>query len=140
MTAVPIRNLRSPDHAALGEPAKNVLAFTGVDGASIDGVPALKLEANYSPLSLGSSGKFDAEVVFVGFGITAPEYEYDDYAGMDVEGKVVIVLRREPQQNDPKSMFNGTQNSSYAYFTAKELNASLHKVGALIFSERFANR
>jgi len=71
-------------------------------------------------------------VVFVGFGITAPEFEYDDYAGMDVEGKVVIVLRREPQQNDAKSKFNGTQNSSYAYFTAKELNASLHKVAGLI--------
>jgi Peptidase family M28/PDZ domain len=44
----------------------------------------------------------------------------------------VIVLRREPQVSDPNSRFNGTQNSAYAYFTAKELNASLHKVAAMI--------
>ena len=123
----PFQEFAIPGPAALGESAKNVLAFTGAEG-----VPEMKLTENYCPLSLGSSGKFDSEVVFVGFGITAPEYNYDDYAGLDVEGKVVIVLRREPQQNDPNSKFNGTQNSEYAYFTAKELNASLHKVAALI--------
>ena len=123
----PYQEFAIPGPAALGEADKNVLAFTGVED-----LPALKLEDNYCPLSLGSSGKFDAEVVFVGFGITAPEYNYDDYAGLDVEGKVVIVLRREPQQNDANSKFNGTQNSEYAYFTAKELNASLHKVAAMI--------
>jgi hypothetical protein len=122
----PFQEFAIPGPAALGAPENNRLAFSG------EGLPPLKLQENYCPLSLGSSGKFEGEVVFVGFGITAPEFEYDDYAGMDVEGKVVIVLRREPQQSDPKSRFNGTQNSEYAYFTAKELNASLHKVAALI--------
>ncbi len=123
----PYQEFAIPGPAALGPEEKNILKFTGVEG-----LPELKLQDNYCPLSLGSSGKFDSEVVFAGFGITAPELNYDDYAGLDVEGKVVIVLRREPQQSDPKSRFNGTQNSEYAYFTAKELNASLHKVGALI--------
>ncbi len=123
----PYQEFAIPGPAALGPAEKNQLSFTGVAG-----LPQLKLEDNFSPLSLGSSGKFDTEVIFAGFGITAPELNYDDFAGMDVEGKVVIVLRREPQQNDANSRFNGTQNSEYAYFTAKELNASLHKVGAMI--------
>lgn len=123
----PYQEFAIPGPAALGPAEKNKLKFSGVDG-----LPELELGKNYCPLSLGSSGKFDNEVIFVGFGITAPELNYDDYAGLDVEGKVVIVLRREPQQADAKSRFNGTQNSEYAYFTAKELNASLHKVGALI--------
>ena len=123
----PYQEFAIPGPAALGPAEKNLLKFTGVDG-----LPELKLESNFCPLSLGSSGKFDSEVVFVGFGITAPDLKYDDYAGLDVEGKIVIVLRREPQQSDAKSRFNGTQNTEYAYFTAKELNASLHKVGAMI--------
>jgi Zn-dependent M28 family amino/carboxypeptidase len=123
----PYQEFAIPGPAALGDPEKNQLKFTGADG-----LPELKLEGNYCPLSLGSSGKFESEVVFVGFGITAPGLNYDDYAGLDVEGKVVIVLRREPQQSDAKSRFNGTQNTEYAYFTAKELNASLHKVAAMI--------
>jgi len=123
----PFQEFAIPGPAALGPVEKNQLNFAGVDG-----LPELKLEANFCPLSLGSSGTFENEVIFVGFGISAPEYNYDDYAGLDVEGKIVIVLRREPQQNDPKSRFNGTQNSEYAFFTAKELNASLHKVGAMI--------
>ncbi len=123
----PYQEFAIPGPAALGPAEKNQLKFTGVDG-----LPGLKLEDNFCPLSLGSSGKFESDVIFVGFGITAPELDYDDFAGMDVEGKVVIVLRREPQQNDAKSRFNGTQNTAYAYFTAKELNASLHKVAAMI--------
>ncbi len=123
----PYQEFAIPGPAALGDPAKNTLAFKGVEG-----LPELKLEGNFCPLSLGSSGAFDAEVVFAGFGITAPDLKYDDYAGLDVEGKVVIVLRREPQQSDASSRFNGTQNTEYAYFTAKELNASLHKVAAMI--------
>lgn len=123
----PFQEFAIPGPAVLGPAEKNQLKFVGVDG-----LRELKLEENYCPLSLGSSGKFDTDVIFAGFGITAPELNYDDFAGMDVEGKVVIVLRREPQQNDANSRFNGTQNSEYAYFTSKELNASLHKVAAMI--------
>ena len=46
-------------------------------------------------------------MVFAGYGITAPEYNYDDYAGLDVKGKIVLVLRHEPQEFDDKSVFEG---------------------------------
>ena len=46
---------------------------------------------------------FGNKVVFAGYGITAPEYGYDDYAGIDVKGKIVLVLRHEPQEYDEKT-------------------------------------
>jgi hypothetical protein len=71
---------------------------------------------------------FDAPLVFAGFGITAPEYQYDDYAGLDVKGKIVVALDGEPQSDDEK-YFDGAIQSSYssAQFykrhRAKELGA-----------------
>src|SRR5450755_237252 len=44
---------------------------------------------------------FDAPAVFVGHGITAPEYQWDDYKGVDVRGKVVVLFTNEPPSDDP---------------------------------------
>lgn len=68
-------------------------------------------------------------LVYVGYGITAPELNYDDYAGVDVRGKIVILMEHEPQEDDPKSIFNGTGNTRYATGRVKLLNAQRH--GAL---------
>lgn len=56
---------------------------------------------------------FEAPVVFAGYGITANEYGYDDYAGLDVKGKIVIALDGEPASDDDK-YFDGDILSSYA--------------------------
>jgi hypothetical protein len=48
-----------------------------------------------------------APLVFAGYGVNAPEYDYNDFAGIDVRGKVVMVLSREPQSNDANSRFKG---------------------------------
>src|SRR5580692_2670249 len=48
------------------------------------------------------SADIDAPIVFVGYGIHAPEYNWDDYAGVDVKGKVVLVIVNEPPSNDEK--------------------------------------
>jgi hypothetical protein len=53
-------------------------------------------------------------LVYVGYGITAPELNYDDYANVDVRGKIVLLMEHEPQEDDPKSIFNGTGNTRYA--------------------------
>ena len=77
-----------------------------------------------------------AEVVFAGFGITAPELGYDDYAGLDVTGKIVLLFDHEPQETDPNSIFNGTGNTRYATSRVKILNAQTHgAVGVLIVGE-----
>jgi len=49
-----------------------------------------------------SEVSFDAPAVFVGHGITAPEYQWDDYQGADVRGKVVVLFTNEPPSDDPK--------------------------------------
>jgi hypothetical protein len=73
-----------------------------------------------------------APVVFAGYGITAPELNYDDYASLDAKGKVVLVFDHEPQENDPKSIFNGTGNTRYATSRVKVLNAQAHAAVAVL--------
>ena len=70
-----------------------------------------------------------APVVFAGFGITAPELKYDDYAGLDARGKIVLLFDHEPQEANAASVFNGTGNTRYATTRVKVLNAQTH--GAL---------
>ncbi len=75
-------------------------------------------------------------VVFAGFGITAPELNYDDYAGIDVKGKIVLIFDHEPQENDAKSRFNGKGNTRYAGSYMKTLTAQKHgAVGVLVAPE-----
>jgi hypothetical protein len=77
-----------------------------------------------------------AEVAFAGFGITAPELGYDDYRGIDVHGKIVLIFDHEPQETDAASIFNGTGNTRYATTRVKVLNAQAHgAVGVLIVGE-----
>jgi len=71
-------------------------------------------------------------VVFAGYGITAPEMGYDDYRNIDVKGKIVLVFDHEPQETDPKSIFNGTGNTRYATVRVKALNAQAHGASALL--------
>jgi hypothetical protein len=59
---------------------------------------------------------FDAEAVFVGHGITAPEFGWDDYTGVDVKGKVVVAFTNEPPSDDP-TFFGGTALTYYGRWT-----------------------
>jgi hypothetical protein len=77
-----------------------------------------------------------APVVFAGFGITAPEFGYDDYAGIDARGKIVVVFDHEPQENDPASVFNGVGNTRHANTLLKILNAQRHgALGVMLAAE-----
>ena len=73
-----------------------------------------------------------APVVFAGFGITAPELGYDDYATMDARGKIVLIFDHEPQEDDPRSIFNGTGNTRYATARVKVMNAQAHGAVAVV--------
>ncbi|MBX7224252.1 MAG: M20/M25/M40 family metallo-hydrolase [Blastocatellia bacterium] len=65
------------------------------------------------------------EVVFVGYGITAPEFNWDDYKGVDVKGKVVMSLVNEPASNDPK-FFAGKALTYYGRWAYKYEEAARH--------------
>jgi acetylornithine deacetylase/succinyl-diaminopimelate desuccinylase-like protein len=128
----PFQKFTMTTGAALGSP--NALALAGPSGD--EGKPRrieLKLGESFNPLAAGGSGKFDLPLVFVGYGITAPQENYDDYAGVDVKDKAVIVLRHEPQQANPHSVFEGTEVSRYAPFSRKISNAYQHGAAAVIF-------
>ncbi|HEY3742118.1 MAG TPA: M28 family peptidase, partial [Bryobacteraceae bacterium] len=106
-----------------------------------DGVHhSLKLKDDFQVVGASASGPFDGPVVFAGYGITAPEYNYDDYAGLDVKGKVVLVWRYEPQQDDPKSKFDGRNDTSHAQLVNKGINAKMHGAKALILVNPSFNR
>lgn len=70
------------------------------------------------PMRWDSLVTIDAPLVFVGYGIVAPEYEWDDYAGVDVKGKVVAVLVNDPGLHDA-STFKGRVLTYYARWTYK---------------------
>jgi Zn-dependent M28 family amino/carboxypeptidase len=74
----------------------------------------------------------DAPVVFVGYGIDAPEYKWNDFAGIDVKGKVLLVIVNEPPSNDEK-FFKGKVMTYYGRWTYKyEEAARKGAVGVLI--------
>lgn len=92
----------------------------------------LAFDKEFLPLNFAAAGDVTGEVVFAGYGITAPEYNYDDYAGLDVKGKVVVMFRREPQETDDKSPFGGRVYTRHAQFDSKAINAKLHGAKAAI--------
>jgi hypothetical protein len=89
-----------------------------------------KLNQDFVPFSFSASGSVAAPLVFVGYGITADEFSYDDYAGVDVKDKVVIVLRYEPAGFAAKSGNTGLTN--HAQFVTKAINARNHGAKAII--------
>ena len=61
---------------------------------------------------------FETDAIFVGHGITAPEFGWDDYKDTDVKGKVVVLFTNEPPSDDPK-FFNGKSLTYYGRWTYK---------------------
>lgn len=110
---------------------KNLLAYEG-------GGPrqTLALGQDFVPLSFSEDITLAAPMVFAGYGITAPEYLYDDYKGIDAKGKIVLMLRHEPQENDEKSVFAGKQFTTHAEIVNKAINAKNHgAVGMILVND-----
>jgi len=124
--------------AKLGAAADNAAELVGPpDATGSRRVIALALGQDFTPLAIGGSGEFDLPLAFAGYGITAPAENYDDYAplgaGAGVQGTAVIVLRQEPQKDDPHGAFQGNQTSQHAALVRKAANASEHEAGGLVF-------
>jgi Zn-dependent M28 family amino/carboxypeptidase len=91
---------------------------------------ALKLNQDFVPFSFSASAAASGPVVFAGYGATAPEFEYDDYAHLDVKDKIVLLLRYEPSGFAAKSGNAGlTQHSQ---LITKAINARNHGAQAVI--------
>lgn len=83
---------------------------------------------DFMPLSFSENGIFTAEAAFVGYGISAPDLNYDDYEDIDVEGKVVLALRFTPEGDNPHSEFN-----RFAALRRKAVTARERGARAIIF-------
>ncbi|MEM6675623.1 MAG: M28 family metallopeptidase [Planctomycetota bacterium] len=87
----------------------------------------------WSPVVEGAVSVDASEVVFAGYGIVAPEYEWDDYAGLDVRGKTVVVLVNDPgyATGDPE-LFRGRTMTYYGRWTYKFEEASRQGAAACL--------
>ncbi|MGD0416753.1 MAG: M28 family peptidase [Terriglobales bacterium] len=90
----------------------------------------LKAKQDFVPFSFSASGSARAPMVFAGYGVSADEFQYDDYAGIDVKDKIVVVLRYEPPSFAVKAGNQGmTQHSQ---LVSKAINARNHGAKALV--------
>ncbi|MBI3910670.1 MAG: M28 family peptidase [Armatimonadetes bacterium] len=112
----------------MGQPNKAVL--------TIGGQPTeLRLREEFLPVAFTRNGQVAAEVVFAGYGISQPQLGYDDYAGLDVRGKIVLLLRHTPDDDD-HGKFGPYAPLRYKIMTAREKGA----VGAILFTGTQGNR
>jgi aminopeptidase YwaD len=95
---------------------------------TILGAPSRPLRPghDFTPLTVSADGVEEGELVFAGYGITAPDLQYDDYAGLDVRGKFVLVLSRHPRASDPASPFRRPEAYHYSERGHKIINAREH--------------
>ncbi len=69
------------------------------------GPRSLKVTEDYMPLAFSSSTPASGQLVFAGYGISAPELQYDNYAGVDPAGKIVMIMRGSPDGDNPHGRF-----------------------------------
>ena len=95
---------------------------------------SLKLSDDYiagSGVQTGTAGFKNADLVFVGYGIEAPEYQWDDFKGVDVKGKVLVMLNNDPDWDD--KLFKGKTRLYYGRWVYKYESAARHgAAGAII--------
>jgi hypothetical protein len=128
--------MRSDGLAPFGDSGSYFQSFTVTTGVAVGEPCGLKTTgveivtgAEFQPLGFSTNGTVREPVVFAGYGITAPGYNYDDYAGLDARDKLVLVMTNEPGEMDSTSRFDGNVNTPYAELRTKAINAREH--GAL---------
>jgi len=92
-----------------------------------------RYEDEYIPGSTSASGEITAEVIYVGYGITAPELGYDDYAGVDVAGKIVLMEREVPVSPETQAdVFPAWR--PYSFHQYKLRNAVAHGARGMLYN------
>lgn len=92
----------------------------------------LRMGADFIPISFSSNQEVEAPVVFAGYGITADELHYDDYAHLDVRNKIVLVLRWEPPAFHRDAAGKEQVWTHHSSLIAKAINARDHGAAAIL--------
>lgn len=103
--------------ASVGEKSSLVLERNGWKKRFI-------LGRDFTPMNFSKNGSASGKLVFAGYGITAPEKNYDDYAGINAEGKVLIIMRHTPWEN---------RRNRHAHFSTKVEVALRNKAAGIVF-------
>jgi Tol biopolymer transport system component len=98
--------------------------YNAIDGLSED---------EWTPLGFSSPGTFSGTIAFVGYGIDAPPLGYREFEGIDLKGKVALVLRYEPQERDENSIFDGRRPSRWSAMRYKTMKARELGAVAVVF-------
>lgn len=93
----------------------------------------LKYDVDFVTAPFARIANAKGELVFIGYGISAPKLSYDDYEGIDVTGKVVVILRYSPEYDNPHSEFDEYSSFRYKTKIAQEKGAA-----GIIFVNGFA--
>ena len=134
---MPDGSFRQPFEVSLGDISiddSTVVKLTAPDGTEM----SLKLGLEFQPIRRGANGSANAGIVFLGYAIRSDEENYDDFAGVNIEGKVVIVIRREPQNYDGGA-FKGTATSPSAYIDRKLELLTKAKAAAVLFVNDYSS-
>jgi aminopeptidase YwaD len=99
------------------------------------GAVSVDTSSGIMPIGFSSAGTVTAPVYFVGYGISAPEYNYDDFAEMHVDSAIVLCLTGEPGEFDSASTFEGVNYTAHASLRSKASNAKLKNAVALLVVE-----
>lgn len=91
------------------------------------------IKTEFTPFEMTANKEVSSSVVFAGYGITAPELNYDDYKGLDVNGKIVFIFRHAPGENDTASVFASKKALEYSLGNYKVKNAIKHGAKGVIF-------
>ncbi len=105
---------------------------TGVEISGENQIQGLA-EQDWVPLGFSSSGSFSGPLVFAGYGISAQPLGFDELDGLDLQGKVALVLRYEPQERDDDSVFSGRRPSRWSALRYKVLQLRERGAAAVIF-------
>ena len=124
-----LQSVDTPVGSEVRDADKNFCKVELADGESLSAI----VGDGFGPLALGQgAGEVSGPLLFAGYGITADEFGFDDYEGVDAKGAIVIVIRKEPGISDPESPFNGVQNTRHAFFATKVINAIGHGAAAVL--------
>ena len=137
LPAIPDHSFRQPFEVPLGDvviDATTHVRLTAPDGTVRD----LKVGQEFQPIRRGANGHASGGLVFLGYGIRSDEFQFDEFANIDVAGKVVVVIRREPQSYDGGA-FQGTVTSPNAYIDRKLELMKLAQAAAVLFVNDFSS-
>ena len=91
-----------------------------------------ELRKDWIPLPFTETEDVEGPLAFAGYGIQATNFEYDDYDGFDAEGKILLIFRYEPKDEDPEAKFGGERPSRHALFVRKARTAANQGAKALL--------